>query len=204
MNATHRTLDARGLACPEPVILTRKALAEGGFETLEVVVDNDAARENVLKFAEFSRCPVARVEAAEGVFRLWLAPAGAPSVVREVGFRQVAGASRIFVRTSATPQYTVQQVDDHTLRIEVANARPTRRNDLRFMDTSFFPSAVQLITPSRQGSSYVLTVKLRQRVPYQEKVEGDTLAIDFQRPAGGDAAKPAKGDAAAPAEEQAE
>ncbi len=101
MNATHRTLDARGLACPEPVILTRKALAEGGFETLEVVVDNDAARENVLKFAEFSRCPVARVEAAEGVFRLWLATAGAPAPAPEVPSPASAGGAVVLVATEA-------------------------------------------------------------------------------------------------------
>jgi colicin import membrane protein len=138
-----------------------------------------------------------------------LAPAGTPSLVREVGFRQLPDASRIYVRTSAAPQFTVQEVDERTVRIEVENARATRRNDLRFMDTSFFPSAVQLITPSRQGSSYVLTVKLRQRVPYQQKVEGDMLAIDFQRPASGGAeAQPSKAPAAeeesAPGAEQAE
>ena len=40
MSDVRRTLDARGLACPQPVILTRNALAEGGFDLLEVLVDN--------------------------------------------------------------------------------------------------------------------------------------------------------------------
>jgi hypothetical protein len=129
--------------------------------------------------------------------------------VREVGFRQLPDVSRIFVRTSATPQYSVQEVDDRTVRIELENSRALRKNDLRFLDTSFFSSAVELITPSRQGTSYVLTVKLRQRVPYQQKVEGDLLAIDFQRPAEGSAGARPKGTAAAsegpaPAEQKAE
>ena len=46
------TIDARGLACPQPVILTKKALeqqTENG--TIEVLVDNEIASKNVQKFA---------------------------------------------------------------------------------------------------------------------------------------------------------
>ncbi len=68
------------------------------------------------------------------------------------------------------------------VRLEVENTRASRRNDTRPLDTSFFPSAVALITPSRVGTSYVVDIKLRKRVPYQQKVEGDVLAIDFERP----------------------
>jgi hypothetical protein len=52
------------------------------------------------------------------------------------------------------------------------------------LDTSFFPSVVEEITPKREGSTYVLEIKLKQRVSYQQKVEGNTLAIDFERPPG--------------------
>ncbi len=54
MNESRKTVDARGQACPGPVILVKKALEEGGFDLLEVLVDNPAARENVLRFAEYS------------------------------------------------------------------------------------------------------------------------------------------------------
>lgn len=65
MNPTLRTIDAKGLPCPQPVILARKALAEGGFDTLEILVDDAASRENLLKFAGFVHCVVEEV-AAEG------------------------------------------------------------------------------------------------------------------------------------------
>jgi hypothetical protein len=128
-----------------------------------------------------------------------LSPDAPLAKIREVGFKQLPGVSRVFVRTSATVQCSVQDLDDRTVRIELENTRVLRYNDLRFLDTSFFPSPVQLITPSRQGTSYVLTVKLRERVPYEQKRVGDMVAIDFQRPAA--AAAPAKpaADAAAPA-----
>jgi selenium metabolism protein YedF len=43
-------LDARGLACPAPVLLTKDALEKETPAELEILVDNDAARENVTRF----------------------------------------------------------------------------------------------------------------------------------------------------------
>ncbi len=132
-----------------------------------------------------------------------VAPQGAEARIQEVGFKQLPEASRVFIRTSSPAEFSIQDVDERTVRIELQNTRAARYNDLRFLDTSFFPSAVQLITPSRQGSSYVLTVKLRQRVPYQQKREGDMLVVDFQRPPATAAAVPPPAgapDSAAPAD----
>ncbi|MDO4620327.1 MAG: sulfurtransferase TusA family protein [Lachnospiraceae bacterium] len=46
-----KKIDARGLSCPEPVILTRNALASGD-SSYEIIVDNNASKENVTRFAE--------------------------------------------------------------------------------------------------------------------------------------------------------
>lgn len=43
-------IDARGRACPEPVLLTKKALASAPSD-LEVRVDSVTARENVTRYA---------------------------------------------------------------------------------------------------------------------------------------------------------
>ncbi len=44
------TVDARGLLCPEPVVKTQRAVKDGA-EELTVLVDAEAARENVTRFA---------------------------------------------------------------------------------------------------------------------------------------------------------
>ena len=44
-------LDARGLSCPEPVIMIRKAMLSGG-SAYKMVVDNPASRENVTRYAQ--------------------------------------------------------------------------------------------------------------------------------------------------------
>lgn len=46
-----RILDCKGLACPKPVIMTKKELEAMESGEIEVIVDNEAARENVSKFA---------------------------------------------------------------------------------------------------------------------------------------------------------
>lgn len=43
-------IDARGCACPEPVLKTKKALTTGP-SAITVMVDNNAAVENVKRFA---------------------------------------------------------------------------------------------------------------------------------------------------------
>jgi selenium metabolism protein YedF len=47
-----KTLDCRGLACPNPVIKTKELIDRGGVRQLTVLVDNAAARENVSRFLQ--------------------------------------------------------------------------------------------------------------------------------------------------------
>lgn len=45
-------LDCRGMNCPAPVIHVRNALEHGRVASVSVLVDNDAARQNVSRFLE--------------------------------------------------------------------------------------------------------------------------------------------------------
>lgn len=48
---TYPQIDARGRSCPEPVLLTKKAL-EQAPEGIQVLVDNTAARDNITRFGK--------------------------------------------------------------------------------------------------------------------------------------------------------
>lgn len=72
---SEKIIDCTGLACPAPVINTKKALEEGGFENLLIIVDNEAAKENVTRFAGRAGCSVA-VEEKDGSYHLKIKPAG--------------------------------------------------------------------------------------------------------------------------------
>ncbi len=67
-------IDARGLACPEPVLLTKKAVASGE-SAYEVMVDNQVAVENVSRFAMKAGYGV-QTEEENGEFRLRLQQGG--------------------------------------------------------------------------------------------------------------------------------
>jgi len=114
------------------------------------------------------------------------APAAAPAPpnqVEFVGFKQTAQGSRVFVRTRTTPRFSVSEPRENVVRVEFPNTRVPLRNDLNFLDTSFFTTAVAKVTPIRAGSSYVIEIQLRERVAWQQRLDGDTLSLDFDRPA---------------------
>lgn len=62
------TVDARGLSCPQPVILAKKAIEAAQFP-VEVWVDTVTSRENVRRMAEGAGCKV-QVEQTGDEFKL--------------------------------------------------------------------------------------------------------------------------------------
>lgn len=42
-------VDARGMSCPQPVIIAKKT-AEGNLGGFQILVDNNTAKENVMRF----------------------------------------------------------------------------------------------------------------------------------------------------------
>ena len=46
------TVDARGLSCPQPVLMTLEAIKSGQDSELLVLVDTDTSKENVSRAAE--------------------------------------------------------------------------------------------------------------------------------------------------------
>ena len=63
-----KTIDARGLSCPEPVILASQAM-KSGENAYEIIVDNRVSRENVTRYAEHQGYTVSVTE-ADGEFTL--------------------------------------------------------------------------------------------------------------------------------------
>jgi TusA-related sulfurtransferase len=64
------TVDARGLSCPQPVILARQAIQAGHFP-IEVLVETVTSRENVRRAAEKLGCTV-QVQQMGAEFKLTL------------------------------------------------------------------------------------------------------------------------------------
>jgi len=64
-------IDARGLSCPQPMVLAKKAIDKIGKGTIEILVDTVTSRENVTRLARSAGYQVS-MEEKEGEFVLKL------------------------------------------------------------------------------------------------------------------------------------
>ncbi len=66
-------IDARGLSCPQPVVLTKKALEKAN--DLTVIVDNSTAEQNVSRLAEGHGMEVSVDKKGDGIYLRLTRPA---------------------------------------------------------------------------------------------------------------------------------
>ncbi|MFW5770439.1 MAG: sulfurtransferase-like selenium metabolism protein YedF [Spirochaetota bacterium] len=75
------TINAKGLACPQPVVLAKKSLETNN--TVIVIVDNETARENVKRLGEKSGCEVSIENMDNETFTLTLTKANTAQSIEE-------------------------------------------------------------------------------------------------------------------------
>ena len=59
------TIDARGLSCPQPVLMFMDAIKSSAYKEFIVLVDTDASMENVTRAAESKDCTVTVIQKAD-------------------------------------------------------------------------------------------------------------------------------------------
>ncbi len=74
-------VDARGLACPQPVILAGKALEKN--ERIAVIVDNPMAVENIRRLGAKMGCEMVVEEKGGGIVHIHLTRGASPPAARE-------------------------------------------------------------------------------------------------------------------------
>ena len=65
-------IDARGLSCPQPVILLRAKIKEIEKGTVTILVDNETAKENVVRAAENRGWAVDKIEMVDEDYQITL------------------------------------------------------------------------------------------------------------------------------------
>ena len=65
-----KTIDARGLSCPQPVLMTLDEIKAGKADEIIVMVDNNASKENVSRAAVSRGWMVANIDEKNGVFNV--------------------------------------------------------------------------------------------------------------------------------------
>ena len=95
-----RELICRGLVCPAPVVRVKEILEKERPAVISVIVDNEAARENVSRFLAHHNFQV-MVEPLGDDFRVTgTAQEGACALMAESEFPDVAGVKKILVMVS--------------------------------------------------------------------------------------------------------
>lgn len=65
-----KTIDACGLSCPRPVLLILEGIKAGDDDEIVVLVDDEAAKENVFRAATGKGWTVAGIDEKSGVCRI--------------------------------------------------------------------------------------------------------------------------------------
>lgn len=113
-----------------------------------------------------------------------LSISGRRKTVSELGFKQHASASRVFVRTNEPVRYTVSEGKGKTVILELENTSIGPRNNSRFLDTSYFDTAVAMVSPNQGPTRSVrIEIRLKEVVPFEAHQEGNEVFLDFSRPA---------------------
>jgi len=67
-----KTVDARGLSCPQPVLLAQAAIKDVKSGVVQVLVDSGTASDNVTRIAQKSGWRAASQEKSDGVIQITL------------------------------------------------------------------------------------------------------------------------------------
>ncbi len=67
------TIDARGLSCPQPVLMTLDEIKKGSDSEIVVLVDTDTSKENVSRAAQSQGCSVSDVQPDGDGYRILIA-----------------------------------------------------------------------------------------------------------------------------------
>ena len=66
------TIDARGLSCPQPVLMTLDAIKKTSENEILVMVDSDVSKENVCRAAENRKWKVTKIDSENNTFHILL------------------------------------------------------------------------------------------------------------------------------------
>lgn len=68
-----KIIDARGLSCPQPVLITLDLIKKSGRGKIEIIVDTDTSKENVTRAAESQGWRVDNIQPEGDGYRIGIA-----------------------------------------------------------------------------------------------------------------------------------
>ena len=153
------TVDARGLACPQPVINTRKALET--HERVVAIVDNDVALENIRRMARGLGCTITEEKKSDGIYINIEKTGSVPSSFPKIDSEEASSCTTPRSRVLVISQDVMGKGDDALGRILMKSFFHTLAETQPVPDTIiFFNSGVKLLV---DGSESIEDIKLLEQ-----------------------------------------
>ena len=127
-----KEIDARGMECPKPVVLTKKALDQLPEGILTVLVDAESSRANVRRFAESQGCTVTEA-VRDGYTELTIARGFSCEVPHETAPSAAATAGQVngsIVYITSDQVGPDTELGQHLLKVFIRNMLEVSRDDL--------------------------------------------------------------------------
>jgi len=99
-----------------------------------------------------------------------------------IGFHNAKGYSRLFLKSTERVAFEVLP-GPGIVKVRIKQTRARLSNNMRFLDMSYFPTALWRVTPRRAGEDVDVEIVMREAVAYKLRRKGDTIQIDFELPA---------------------
>ena len=88
-----KEIDCKGLSCPAPVLKTKDAIEKEGAAEITIIVDNEAAKQNVARFLTSKKYETS-VKEKEGIFYVYGKSAGLDSTANDTELQEEHGAEQ--------------------------------------------------------------------------------------------------------------
>ncbi|MBK7858522.1 MAG: hypothetical protein IPJ65_07840 [Archangiaceae bacterium] len=111
-----------------------------------------------------------------------VATSGKPASMNSIGFKQDRGVGRVSIKMSGPVQIGVKEDVDRNVVVSLENARIGLPNNERFLDTSFFDTAVAMVRPEPSAKGVNVLVVLKQPVPYRVSQSNNEVTVEFEPP----------------------
>ena len=99
-----------------------------------------------------------------------------------IGFHSAKAYSRLFLKSTERVAFEVLP-GSGVIKVRIKQTRAKLSNNMRFLDMSYFPTALWRVTPRRAGDDVDVEILMREAVAYKLRRKGDTIQIDFDLPA---------------------
>jgi len=101
-----------------------------------------------------------------------------------VGFREMSGGGKVFIRANEAVAYAVSQPSPLRLQVVVKDARISQHNGVLPLNTRYFPGPVAMITPSEDRRDHTVKVEIQLKAPatYSARLDGNDVVLDFAEP----------------------